>query len=139
MKYSLDKNQLGLLFLRSSIGIAFIAHGLPKLLEGVGAWTWMGEQLQVIGITFAPTFFGLMAVLAEVIGGLLLLLGFLQRLSALALSFTMVIALLMHLQNGDGYNDWSHPLKMLFVFISLIFATGLPNLWQLFAQSSNNH
>tara|TARA_B100000809_G_scaffold221135_1_gene229246 strand:+ start:131 stop:568 length:438 start_codon:yes stop_codon:yes gene_type:complete len=98
------------LVLRIPIGIIFMAHGAQKLfgwfggygLEGTGGW------MESIGLV--PGFImALMAGSAEFFGGLFILLGLLTRPAAIALSFTMVVAILsVHFANGlfisnDGY------------------------------------
>lgn len=59
----------GLLLLRIGIGITFILHGWPKLAGGVAYWEAVGKAMEVVGITFAPAFWGFMAGFAETAGG----------------------------------------------------------------------
>lgn len=111
----------GLLLLRIGIGIAFILHGWPKLTGGVAYWEAVGKAMEVVGITFAPTFWGFMAGFAETIGGLLLLLGLLWRPVCLLLLVTMLIAAAKHIAGGDAFNDYSHSLEAAILFFSLFF------------------
>ncbi|PST84993.1 DoxX family protein [Pedobacter yulinensis] len=111
----------GLLLLRAGIGIMFMVHGLPKLMGGPEMWAQVGGAMKVVGIDFAPTFWGLLAAIAEGIGGFLLLIGLFFRPAAIALAFTMIIAAAMHLSNGDGMNGASHAIESAIVFIGLIF------------------
>lgn len=110
----------GLLVLRIGIGIIFIIHGLPKLMGGVETWTQLGGTMSMVGISFAPAFWGFMAAATEVFGGLFIILGLLHRLTALFLVFTMIIALLMHVMLGDPFTIYSNALKALVVFIALV-------------------
>ena len=110
----------GLLVLRIGIGIIFIIHGLPKLMGGVETWTQLGGTMSMVGISFAPAFWGFMAAATEVFGGLFIILGLLHRLTALFLVFTMIIALLMHVMLGDLFTIYSNALKALVVFIALV-------------------
>ena len=114
---------VGLLVLRIGIGVIFIFHGLPKLMGGVETWTQIGSTMSVIGISFAPTFWGFMAAATEAIGGLFIILGLLHRPVALLLVFTMIVAVLMHVTAGDPFGVYSNALKGLVVFIAL-FITG---------------
>ena len=109
----------GLLVLRVGIGVIFIFHGLPKLMGGVETWTQLGSTMSVMGITFAPAFWGFMAAAAEVGGGLFIIFGLLHRLVALMLIFTMVVALLVHVSAGDPFAVYSNALKALVVFVAL--------------------
>lgn len=113
----------GLFLLRLGIGLIFLAHGIPKLMAGPELWARLGMAMGNLGITFAPAFWGLMAALAEAGGGLLLVLGLGVRIAAGFLSFTMLVAVLMHVGKGDGFQVYSHALSMLVVFVSLA-ATG---------------
>ena len=111
---------LGLLILRIGIGIIFIFHGLPKLLGGVETWTQIGSTMSLIGINFAPTFWGFMAATAEAVGGLFIIIGLLHRPVALMLVFTMIVAVFMHVSAGDPFGVYSNALKGLIVFVALL-------------------
>jgi len=113
---------LGLLILRIGIGIAFFFHGLPKIMGGTEAWTGIGSTMSIFGITFLPTFWGFMAVMAETVGGLLLALGLFFRPAALLLIINMIVALSMHLHAGDSFMVYSHALEALIIFISLFIS-----------------
>ena len=119
----------GLLVLRIGIGIIFIFHGLPKLMGGVETWTQLGSTMSVMGITFAPVFWGFMAAATEVGGGLFIIFGLLHRLVALMLIFTMVVALLVHVSAGDPFAVYSNALKALVVFVA--FAISGPGVYSL--------
>ena len=75
-----------------------------------------------IGLGFAPAFWGFMAALAEFGGGLLLVAGLFTKPAAAMMLFTMLIAVLMHIVNGDALNVILHPLKGVVVFGGLIFS-----------------
>ena len=120
---------VGLLVLRVGIGIIFVFHGLPKLMGGVETWTQLGSTMSVMGITFAPAFWGFMAAATEVGGGLFIIFGLLHRLVALMLIFTMVVALLVHVSAGDPFAVYSNALKALVVFVA--FAISGPGVYSL--------
>ena len=111
---------VGLLVLRLGIGIIFIIHGLPKLMGGVETWTQLGGAMSMMGISFAPAFWGFMAAATEAIGGLFIILGLLHRPTAALLVFTMIVALLVHVMQGDPFTIYSNALKALVVFIALV-------------------
>lgn len=111
---------LGFLILRVGIGIIFIFHGYPKLVGGTDVWTEIGSTMSMVGITFAPTFWGFMAAAAETIGGLLIIVGFLHRPAALMMMATMIMAIVMHVTMGDPYAIYSNALKGLVIFMALI-------------------
>lgn len=109
----------GLLVLRIGIGVIFIIHGIPKLMGGVEGWTQLGSTMSMVGISFAPAFWGFMAAATEVVGGVFIILGLLHRLVAVMLVFTMIVAVLMHVTAGDPFTVYSNALKALVVFVAL--------------------
>lgn len=111
----------GLLILRAGVGLSMAAHGWPKLAGGEAKWEKLGRTMEVIGIDFAPVFWGLMAGLAEFIGGLLVAIGLFTRPAAALVCFTMLIAVLMHVDAGHTYTKTSHSLELFFVYFGLIF------------------
>ena len=84
------------LLLRVSMGVMFIAHGaLLKLLEyGVA-----GTVGYFVSIGY-PAFVAYLVIGAEIVGGLMLILGLKVRLVALALVPLMIGATLQHIPNG---------------------------------------
>ena len=86
---------LGLLVLRLALGTVMIAHGYQKLFGGMSQFMGM---LSHMGI---PPWMGYLTVAAEFGGGILIVLGFLTRLAALAILIDMSVAILkVHLHNG---------------------------------------
>ncbi|WP_350432284.1 DoxX family protein [Shewanella sp. H8] len=111
------------LALRVPVGIIFMAHGAQKLfgwfggygLEGTGQW--MASMGMEPGVLMA-----FMAGSAEFFGGLFILLGLLTRPAAVALAFTMVIAIAsVHLSNGlfMSNNGYEYALALLAASVSL--------------------
>ena len=111
----------GLLILRVGLGVMMVVHGFPKLAGGPAGWEGLGGSMNVVGITFLPVFWGLMAGLAEAIGGLYLILGIFFRPVNILLTFTMIIAALVHFGKGEGIGGASHAVELGIVFFSLIF------------------
>lgn len=91
-----------LLFVRLGIGLMFVfVHGGPKVLGGTVAWIKVGSMIGVLGISFAPAALGLMAGLAELVGGILIAVGLFTRLgAALALSTLLVAVPTMLITKG---------------------------------------
>lgn len=111
----------GLLIIRLGLGAMMMYHGLPKIMGGPDKWTALGGSMKVISIDFLPLFWGLMAALAEGMGGFLLLLGLFFRPVNLLLVFTMLIAALVHFAKGDGWFGASHAIELGVVFFGLLF------------------
>jgi putative oxidoreductase len=105
--------ELGLLLMRVGLGTMFLlVHGGPKLLGGPGLWEKVGQATSHFGIEFAPTAFGFAAGLAESLGGLLLIAGFLFRPACLLLVIVMITAATHHLSLGQGWIGASHAIEV---------------------------
>lgn len=96
--------------LRIPVGIIFAAHGAQKLFGWFGGFGLQGTAGWLESIGLAPgTLMALLAGGAEFFGGLALIVGVLTRPAALALAFTMLVAIFkVHFVNGlfmanDGY------------------------------------
>ena len=87
---------IGLLFLRLVVGSAFILHGWQKIGSPLH---WMDKAPSA-----PPAFLQLMAVVAEVGGGALLIVGLVTPLAAFLLACDMLYALaFVHLPHGDPF------------------------------------
>lgn len=105
---------LGLLILRLGFGLAFVwYHGYPKLTGGPQVWAAIGDAVSNVGITFGYQIWGLLAALAETVGGLLFAAGLLFRPACLALLIVMVMATIEQL--GRPMPMPEHALKNAFV------------------------
>jgi putative oxidoreductase len=114
---------LAQLVLRIPVGIIFAAHGAQKLfgwfgghgLEGTGQW------MASIGINPGYSM-ALLAGSAEFFGGLALIVGLLVRPAAVALAFTMLVAIFtVHVSNGlfMSNNGYEYGLALLAVSVYL--------------------
>ncbi|MGN6395963.1 MAG: DoxX family protein [Mucilaginibacter sp.] len=114
----------GLLVIRLGLGIMFIYHGYPKITGGVKMWEGVGSAAGYVGIHFLPVLWGLLAALAETVGGVLLILGLGFRLVCLVLIIDMLVAISFHLhQSGPmgGVNGAAQAIEMAVVFAGLLF------------------
>jgi putative oxidoreductase len=121
---------LGHFILRVGIGLLFIFHGYPNIAGGTKTWLWLGSQMSYFGITFAPVFWGCMAACAQFFGGICLVAGFYTRVAAFFIACTMCVAIIMHLNKGDSFTVYSHPLSNLIIMVSLMFMGG--GIWSLY-------
>lgn len=88
------------LLFRLFLAPIFITFGLNKAMHFERTLAWFGSVESGLGLPFPAVFLGLV-IGAEVIGGALLLLGFLTRLTTVPLMITMLVALFaVHLGNG---------------------------------------
>ena len=113
--------EVGLLILRVGIGVLFVLHGYPKITAGTGTWVSLGHAMGNLGINFLPVFWGFLAAFAEFAGGIGLILGAFFKISCALIAFDMVVAMLMHLHKGDGFQGAGHAIALLIVMIALMF------------------
>lgn len=93
---------LSILLIRVFIGLCFIVHGLGKLgVVGPGNMAGFTSWLESLKVPM-PALQARLAMLSELIGGALLVLGLLARPAAAVLFFTMVVAGLIG-HKGGGY------------------------------------
>lgn len=88
----------GLTVARLVIGLVFAMHGGQKFFQtGIGN---VAQMFGGMGIPF-PLLSATLAASAEFFGGLFLILGFLTRLAAIPMAFTMIVAFAtVHGKNG---------------------------------------
>jgi len=113
---------LGLLIGRLGIGAIYIVFGWHKLSGGQTTWTHIGHAMAYLGIGFMPNVWGLLAALAEFLGGILLVLGFLFRPAATLILLTMFVAVVTTFrQHPHDFASYSRPIEMLCIMIILLF------------------
>ncbi|MEK7673206.1 MAG: DoxX family protein [Patescibacteria group bacterium] len=120
-KFFENHKDLGILILRVGIGISFILYGWAKIQGGEEVLIMLGNAMAKFGITFAPKFWGTLAVASEFVGGIFLILGLLTRPAAAIMAFTMLIAVSEHIAMGDPVHIVMHPVELFTVFVSLVF------------------
>lgn len=120
------KSDLGLLIARVGTGLSLLLfHGYGKISGGPETWERIGGNMENLGITFLPVFWGFMAAVSEFFCALLLVLGLFFRPAAALLAFTMFVAAVRHLSlppesAGAGWKGASHALELLAVFTALL-------------------
>ena len=120
--------------LRLALGVVFFAHGAQKMLGWFGGPGFSGTMGFFTGTMHIPAVFAFLAIMAEFLGGIGLLLGFLTRISALGLGVNMLVAILtVHRffgffmnwggnQKGEGFEF--HTLVLAMVAYLLIKGAG---------------
>ncbi|MFZ5493939.1 MAG: DoxX family protein [Verrucomicrobiota bacterium] len=90
--------------LRWALGLMILPHGLQKTLGWFGGHGFQGTMGYLTGPVGAPWIFALLAILAESVGGLMLLAGLGTRLAALGVGGVMAVAITQHWTNGFFMN-----------------------------------
>lgn len=85
-------------------------------MGGPDNWIDYGVVMPGYGNEAIYLFWGLMAALSETVGAVLFAAGLAFRPMAALLGITMVVAVYVHLDQGDPLRHASHALKMVFVF-----------------------
>lgn len=128
-KFLRSSNDVTIALMRLVLGVIFLGHGGQKAMGWFGGYGWHGTmQMFTNGMHF-PAFFAACAILAEFVGGILLFIGFLSRLAALAIAVNMMVAILkVHLHNGligsPGQPGYELPLALLALCILIIMKGG---------------
>ena len=110
----------GILVLRLGFGIMFIFHGFPKIMAGPSDWEKAGMNMQAIGISFLPVFWGFMSALAEFGGGVLLMMGLFTRVTASFMLVNMIIAAVSHFAKDLSLMPAAHAIEDGIVFAAII-------------------
>ena len=115
--------------IRLSLAVVMIAHGAQKVLG-----SWGGPGFKAFTSGNAP--FGFMkpawlwlgaAALSELVGGILVGLGFLTRVGAFFIACTMLTAIFgVHWNNGlfGSNRGYEYPLTLLAIAIALVISGG---------------
>ena len=97
--------------LRLVMGVIFLAHGAQKALGWFGGYGFSGTMGFFTQQMHIPAVFAFLAICAEFLGGIGLILGTLGRIAAFGIACNMVVAMLMvHISNGLFMN-WSGQQK----------------------------
>ncbi len=87
--------------LRVVLGIVFFAHGAQKALGWFGGYGFGATMNMFTGNLHIPAIFAFLAICAEFLGGLGLIIGLLGRVAAFGIAVNMIVAVTMlHLPNG---------------------------------------
>src|ERR1035438_6756811 len=78
--------------LRVVLGIVFLAHGAQKTLGWFGGYGFSGTMGFMTGMLHIPAPFAFLAIAAEFLGGLGLILGLLTRVAAFGIAMDMLVA-----------------------------------------------
>lgn len=99
-----NSKNYAIFFLRVAAAMVILPHGAQKVLGWFGGHGFNATYSAFTSGMGIPSILALLAILAESLGGLLLLLGLLSRVSAFGIATTMIVASTMHFQNGFFMN-----------------------------------
>lgn len=123
---------LALLVLRLVVGLFFVGHGAQKLFGAYGGHGLAGTARFFESIGIRPGRRNALAAgWSELLGGALLVLGFLSPLAALVLIAVMTTAILsVHLKNGPWVTDGGYEYNLVLMAVAFVVAAN-PGDWSL--------
>ncbi len=120
------KDDRVVLFLRLMLGIVFFPHGMQKLFGWFGGYGFSGTMGFFTGQMGVPALFAFLAIMAEGLGSLGLLTGFLTRIAAFGITVNMIVAVAMiHHKFGFFMNWFGNQKGEGFEFHILVVAIGI--------------
>lgn len=132
-----------LTILRLALGVTFFLHGSQKVLGWFGGYGFSGTMGFFTGTMHIPAPFAFLAIMAEFLGGLGLIVGLLSRIAAIGVIANMLVAIFMvHLpfgffmnwtgnQKGEGFEY--HILAIAIAVTILIAGAGAFSLDRILA------
>ena len=100
-----------LTLLRLFLGVIFFAHGAQKTLGWFGGYGFSGTMGFFTGMLHIPAPFAFLAICAEFLGGIGLILGLLGRVAAFGITINMLVAVLMVHGQFGFFMNWSGQQK----------------------------
>ena len=115
-----------LLVLRVALGVVFFPHGMQKLFGWFGGPGFSGMMDMFTTKMAIPAVFAFLAIMAEGLGSLGLITGFLTRVAAFGITVNMIVAVyLLHWQNGFFMNWFGNQKGEGFEYHLLVIAIGI--------------
>ena len=114
------QHDMGKLILRLALGLLILLHGIGKLKGGVGP---IEQMLTAHGL---PAFLAWGALVGEVLGPILLIVGFYARIGAVLIAINMLTAFaLVHVAQLGQLNEqggWALELQGMYLFTAIALA-----------------
>ncbi len=99
------ENDASTTILRVVLGVVFFPHGMQKLTTMYGGYGFAGTMGWFTGSLHITSLFAFLAIMAEGVGWMGLILGLLTRVAAFGITVNMVVAVyLLHWKNGFFMN-----------------------------------
>jgi putative oxidoreductase len=121
------------LILRVTVGIVMFPHGAQKLFGWFGGHGFAASMGFFTDKMHIPAFFAFLAIIAESLGSIGLIIGFLTRVAAFGILCNMIVAILMvHWANGFFMNwfgqkkgeGFEYHLLVIAICIALLISGG---------------
>jgi putative oxidoreductase len=97
--------------LRLTLGVIFFAHGAQKVLGLFGGYGYSGTMNFFTHQMGIPAPFAFLAIMAEFLGGIGLILGFLGRIAAFGILCNMIVAICLAHYRFGFFMNWTGAKK----------------------------
>jgi len=119
-------NDFLLTILRLVLGVIFLAHGAQLIFGMFGGHVLSASMDIFVNVLHIPAPLAFIAIMAEFIGGIALILGVAARFAALGIAVDMCVAMTMHAQNGLFMNWFGNQKGEGIEFHLVAIAVALP-------------
>src|SRR5262249_22378825 len=100
-------NDTILTFLRLILGIIFFAHGAQKVLGWWGGFGYSATMNAFTNMMHIPAPLAFLAIMAEFLGSIGLIVGLLTRIAAFGVSVNMLVAVLLIHRHVGFFMNWN--------------------------------
>jgi putative oxidoreductase len=105
------KDDIGPTIARLTLGLIFFPHGAQKALGWFGGYGFAGTMGFFTGTMHIPAVFAFLAIAAEFLGSLALIIGFLGRVGAFGIACNMIVAITLIHHNFGFFINWTGQQK----------------------------
>lgn len=122
-KLIITKDDTAALVLRVMLGLVFFPHGAQKVLGWFGGHGFSGTMGFFTGQLGIPALFAFLAIIAEFLGALGLMVGLLTRVAAFGIMSVMLVAVpMLHAKHGFFMNWFGNQAGEGFEYHLLVIA-----------------
>ena len=104
-------NDWTLTLLRLALGIVFFAHGAQKVLGWFGGYGFSATMGFFTNMMHIPAPFAFLAICAEFLGGIGLIVGAMGRIAAFGIACNMIVAIVMVHSHVGFFMNWTGQQK----------------------------
>jgi putative oxidoreductase len=104
-------DDIGPTIARLTLGLVFFPHGAQKVFGLFGGYGFSGTMGFFTGQMHLPAVFAFLAICAEFLGSLGLIIGFLGRVAAFGIACNMIVAVTLIHHNFGFFMNWSGQQK----------------------------
>ena len=100
-------NDLGPVIIRVMLGLVIFPHGAQKLFGWFGGPGFEATMTRMTEVGGIPTVFAFLAIMAEVLGSLGLIVGFLTRIASFGVTVVQVFAVILVNGSNGFFMNWT--------------------------------